>query len=81
MNKSLVVALLFGMLSQAEAVRISNSENKEANPSNVHQIHLELMQSQKKAAEAKERNNKTLAKINELKQKLGDKKPVESNMI
>jgi len=62
-------------------VKIFNNENKGSTASNVQQIHLELMQSQKKAAEAKERSNKTLAKINELKQKLGDKKPQESNMV
>jgi len=36
---------------------------------------------QKKTAEAKEKSNATLQKINELKQKLGDIKPMEASKI
>ena len=84
MNKTLVLALLFGLVSQAEAIKISSnnfSNELKQGASNVQNIHLQLAQSQQKAAEAKQKSSETLKKINELKQKLGDKKPVENNKI
>jgi hypothetical protein len=54
MNKSIVIALFLGLLSQTEAVRVTEN----AADGNVQQIHLQMMQ--KKTAEAKEKSNATL---------------------
>jgi hypothetical protein len=45
----------------------------------VQQIHLQVMQ--KKVAEAKEKSSETLKKIIVLKEKIGDKKPMENEKI
>jgi hypothetical protein len=78
MNKSLVIALFLGLLSQTEAVRVRTNENEGSLNSNVTQIHLKVMQ--QKVAEAKEKSDQTLAKINELKKKI-DKKPAETSKV
>ena len=80
MNKSLVIALFLGLLSQTEAVRVRADEGEDtvSLKSNVQQIHLKVMQ--KKAAEAKEKSNETLAKINQLKEKI-EKKPTDTAKV
>lgn len=79
MNKSLVIALLMGLLSQTEAIRLSSDELEVESKAAVQQIHLQVMQ--KKVAEAKEKSSNTLQKIQVLKQKIGDKTPVESEKL
>lgn len=80
MNKSLVIAIFLGLLSSTEAIKItSNSDETNVVNNNVQQIHLQMMQ--KKTAEAKEKSNATLQKINQLKQKITEKKPSEQTKI